>query len=263
MINSYYTKVQVDEQATIIGQHLKYIKTNLKEYVDASALTPAEREKLEGLEGSKFLGTFLSAELIPRENAVAGSYADVDAGSEEFVQRWIYDVDSGVFVRIASVNGGGDTATTIKAKYESNSDTNAFTDSHKTLLESLASLTPTTDITSFLEAFNAAIAGVPIGTVLVNLSSLANVDVAQNEYGVWESNFYSNDVNWEASPGDPDYVDEIYSNQILLEINFSYPTLNILRSEVSIVPVGGGNYKVTSNSNRVSGLLKFKFLPPT
>lgn len=261
-MTTFYTTEQIDEQAGVIGRYLKTVSTNLTEYVDTSVLSAEEKQKLASLESSKFLGTFLSAELIPTENAVAGSYADVDAGSEEFVQRWIYDVNSGVFVRIASVNGGGDTATTIKAKYESNSDTNAFTDSHKTLLESLASLTPTTDISSFLEAFNAAIAGVPIGTIFVNLNSLANVDVAQNEYGVWESNFYSNDVNWEASPGDPDYVDEIYSNQILLEINFSYPTLNILRSEVSIVPVGGGNYNVTSNSNRVSGLLKFKFLAP-
>lgn len=180
-MTTFYTAEQIDEQAEVIGRYLKTVSTNLTEYVDTSVLSAEEKQKLASLESSKFLGTFLSAELIPTENAVAGSYADVDAGSEEFVQRWIYDVDSGVFVRIASVNGGGDTATTIKAKYESNSDTNAFTDSHKTLLESLASLTPTTDITSFLEAFNAAIAGVPTGTIFVNLNSLANVDVAQNE----------------------------------------------------------------------------------
>ena len=180
-MTTFYTTEQIDEQAGVIGQYLKTISTDLTKYIDASVMSTAERQKLASLKSSKFLGTFLTSDAIPLDKAVAGSYADVDAGSEEFVQRWIYDVDSGVFVRIASVNGGGDTATTIKAKYESNSDTNAFTDSHKTLLESLASLTPTTDITSFLEAFNAAIAGVPTGTIFVNLNSLANVDVAQNE----------------------------------------------------------------------------------
>lgn len=157
MTNKFYTQQQIDQQASIIGQRLRGISADLTEYIDSSGMTTKERQKLATLESSKFLGTFLSSDEIPLDKAVAGSYADVDAGPEDFVQRWIFDVDSSVFVQATSLNGGGDTASTVKMKYESNLNTNAFTDSHKSILESLSNIEPADNFESFILAFNNAI----------------------------------------------------------------------------------------------------------
>ena len=87
-------------------------------------------------ESSRFLGTFLTSDDIPLDKAVAGSYADVDAGPGETVSRWIYDVDSGAFVQ-ATGKVAGESSISVKEKYESNPNTNAFTDSLRSKLESL------------------------------------------------------------------------------------------------------------------------------
>lgn len=145
MSTQYYTKQQVDELATIIGIRIKNHS--------ASGQSPAT------LESSKFLGTFLASDEIPLDKAVAGSYADVDAGPGETVSRWIYDADNGAFVK-ATGEVAGETSVSVKEKYESNPNTNAFTDNHKTILEALQGLAPATTIESFLEAFNAAMLGI-------------------------------------------------------------------------------------------------------
>ena len=151
-MTTFYTTEQIDKQAGAIGQYLKTISTDLTEYIDASVMSTAERQKLASLESSKFLGTFLTSGEIPLDKAVPGSYADVDAGPGETVSRWIYDADNGAFVK-ATGEVAGETSVSVKEKYESNLDTNAFTDNHKTTLEALQGLAPAT---SFLKAFNLA-----------------------------------------------------------------------------------------------------------
>ena len=155
MTIKYYTQSQIDQQAGIIGQRLRGLTVDLTEYIDASVMSTEERQKLASLESSKFLGTFLTSDDIPLDKAVAGSYADVDAGPGETVSRWIYDADNGAFVK-ATGEVAGETSVSVKEKYESNPDTNAFTDNHKTTLEALQGLAPATSIESFLEAFNLA-----------------------------------------------------------------------------------------------------------
>lgn len=159
MTIKYYTQSQIDQQAGIVGQRIRKVSTDLTAYVDTKILTVEERDKLAGLESSKYLGTYLTAEAIPTEGATSGNYADVDAGPEATVERWIYDADSEVFVKSFS-NIAGETSASVKAKYESNPNTNAFTDNHKTTLEALQGLAPATTIESFLEAFNAAMLGI-------------------------------------------------------------------------------------------------------
>ena len=162
-MTQFYTKVQVDEQAGVIGQRIRKVTTDLSAYIDTKVLTEEERTKLSGLESSKYLGTYLTAEAIPTEGATPGNYADVDAGVDAGVdakvERWIYDADSEVFVKSFS-EVGGETAASIKTKYEENPNTNAFTDNHKTILEALQGLAPATSIESFLDAFNAAMSGI-------------------------------------------------------------------------------------------------------
>ena len=157
-MTTFYTTEQIDEQAGVIGKYLKTISTDLTEYIDTSVLSAEEKQKLASLESSKFLGTFLTSDDIPLDKAVAGSYADVDAGVGETVSRWIYDVDSGAFVR-ATGEVAGETSASVKEKYESNPNTNAFTDNHKTTLEALQGLAPAATIESFLDAFNTAMLG--------------------------------------------------------------------------------------------------------
>lgn len=137
-MSQFYTRAQIDAQ----GAHMATaINNKIK-----SAIIPS---------ASKFLGTFLTSGEIPLDKAVSGSYADVDAGPGETVSRWIYDADNGAFVK-ATGEAAGETSVSIKEKYESNPDTNAFTDNHKTTLEALQGLAPATSIESFLEAFNLA-----------------------------------------------------------------------------------------------------------
>ena len=257
----YYTKTQTDQQAGIIGERLRAVRTDLTSYVDSTKISQEERDKLAYLESSKFLGTFLTSEAIPTEGAIAGNYADVDAGVGETVSRWIYDVDSGAFVQ-ATGEVAGETSASVKEKYESNPNTNAFTDNHKTTLEALQGLAPAATIESFLDAFNAAILGITPGTVIVDLSSLQS-DLPQSTPGSWKSRFYSNDVDSNASPGDPLHSKTIYSNRIVEEINLKYPALNLLPEEVSIsYDVVNSVYNVTPNDPRVTGTLNVQFYNP-
>lgn len=258
---TFYTTEQIDEQAGVIGRYLKTVSTNLTEYIDTSVLSAEEKQKLASLESSKFLGTFLTSDDIPLDKAVAGSYADVDAGVGETVSRWIYDVDSGAFVQ-ATGEVAGETSASVKEKYESNPNTNAFTDNHKTTLEALEGLAPATTIESFLDAFNAAMLGITSGTVIVDLSSLQS-DLSQSTPGFWKSQFYSNNVDYNANPGDPLYFETIYSNRIVEEINIKYPDLNLSPEEVSIsYDVVNSVFNVTPNTPRVTGTLNVEFYLP-
>lgn len=155
-----YTADQNDAQAGIVGAAIKNattaaaIKAKYESNTDTNNFTDAEKSKLASLEGSKFLGTFLTASAIPVVGAVAGSYADVDAGVGQDVQRYIFDVDDEKFVKSSS-SVAGETAASIKTKYESNADTNAFTDAEKT---KLSEISYAANITSWQTAFDAALA---------------------------------------------------------------------------------------------------------
>lgn len=153
MAIQYYNKTQTDEQAVAIGTTIRNVKNELKSYIDQSKLTPEEKLKLANFETSKFLGSFLNSESIPVEGAVAGNYADVDSGTGTKVERWIFDVDTQEFVK-SGAKATADTAETVKTKYESNINTNAYTDADKA---KLADLTYAPNISSWQTAFDAAL----------------------------------------------------------------------------------------------------------
>ena len=188
----YYTKTQTDQQAGIIGERLRAVRTDLTAYVDNTRISQEERDKLAYLESSKFLGTYLTSDGIPIEGAVAGNYADVDAGAGETVKRWIYDVDSAAFVE-ATGSIAGETSASIKQKYEDNPNTNAFTDNHKTTLEALQGLAPATSIESFLEAFNLA-----MGTTAAAQASVLNLLSSETNYAntAFHAEYQVNDEPW-------------------------------------------------------------------
>lgn len=85
---------------------------------------------------SKFKGTFATIEALELAwpDPDAGWRAEVDAGPGEDVKIYIGDADEGWVLQ----SGTSETIESVKTKYESNPDTNAFTDSEKTNLASVA-----------------------------------------------------------------------------------------------------------------------------
>lgn len=115
--------------------------------------TTAEKAKLAGLEDSHFKGTFVSLAALETAHptAVPGDYADVDAGAADPVLRYIWDDSDSEWVAQA---GSADpiTAAQVKTLYESNADTNAFTDSEKSKLGGVAAgATANADTDSLIE----------------------------------------------------------------------------------------------------------------
>lgn len=101
--------------------------------------TPAEKAKLAGLEGSHYRGTYLNLTALQTAlpTALAGDYADVDAGTADPVQRYIWDDSDDEWVAQAS-SADPITAAQVKTLYESNADTNAYTDAEKSKLGGVA-----------------------------------------------------------------------------------------------------------------------------
>lgn len=101
--------------------------------------TTAEKAKLAGLEGAHFKGLHasLAALQAAHPSAAAGDYADVDSGTGADVARYIWDVSDSKWV-IQSGASGSMTAAQIKTAYESNPDTNAFSDAEQSKLGAIA-----------------------------------------------------------------------------------------------------------------------------
>ncbi len=101
--------------------------------------TTAEKTKLAGLDEAHYKGTYvnLAALEAAHPTAAPGDYADVDAGAADPVLRYIWDDSDSEWVAQA---GSADpvTAAQVKTLYESNADTNAFTDSEKSKLAGVA-----------------------------------------------------------------------------------------------------------------------------
>ncbi len=108
--------------------------------LSSNDFTTGEKQKLAGLEGSHFRGTFLSLSALQAgaTDPMPGDYADVDAGEGESVARYIWDDSDSEWVAQGG-SAGPLTAAQIKTLYESNPDTNAFTDAEK---QKLSDLTP-------------------------------------------------------------------------------------------------------------------------
>lgn len=107
--------------------------------LSSNDFTTSEKNKLAGLESSKFKGLYatLAALQTAHPTSVAGAYADVDPGTGTDVARYIYDANdakwvaqSGAVAPLTSAN--------VKSLYEANANTNAFTDAEKTKLAGIA-----------------------------------------------------------------------------------------------------------------------------
>ena len=101
--------------------------------------TAAEKAKLAGIEAAHFKG--LHASLVALQSAhptaAAGNYADVDSGTGADVARYIWDVSDSKWL-IQSGASGSMTAAQIKTAYESNPDTNGYSDAEKAKLGAIS-----------------------------------------------------------------------------------------------------------------------------
>lgn len=106
--------------------------------------TTAEKTKLAGLVSSHYRGTYTSLALLTSGviSPIAGDYARVDAGSGDDVVGYIWDSSDTKWVAQTL------TAAQIKALYESNSNTNAYTTSEKAVVTALTPLSPLPTVTT-------------------------------------------------------------------------------------------------------------------
>jgi hypothetical protein len=103
----------------------------------SAAFTQEEKTKLAGLESSRFKGEFASLSALNAISGSTGDYAYVDMGSGQDVTTYIWDTTDNKWIDQKGVSTA-ETAATIKSKYESNADTNAYTNAEKTKLAGIA-----------------------------------------------------------------------------------------------------------------------------
>lgn len=114
------------------------IKTAYEANSNTNEFSDSEKSKLASLEGSKFLGQYVSLNALQtaHPSPAVGSYANVDAGVGTDVKRYIWDSDDSSYVEQGAVNNAL-TDAEIKTQYENNANTNAFTDTEKTKLSGI------------------------------------------------------------------------------------------------------------------------------
>lgn len=98
--------------------------------------TLSEKNKLAGLESSRWKGLFTSYAQLPSTGS-SGDYADVDAGSGSDVQRYIWDGSDSKWIAQSGIVTAL-TGAEIKQLYEAQPDTNAFSDAEKGKLAGIA-----------------------------------------------------------------------------------------------------------------------------
>lgn len=150
----FYTKAQMDAIAAIIGNRIAAetdpanLKANLDALADTGFITDAERSKLAGL-SDMFRGTFPDLASIPLTGNIEGMTANIDSGTGNDVRIAYWDNDDSVWI-----DGGAaasETAASVKTKYESNPDTNAFTDADHAKLDGILDASGTGDFVAALD----------------------------------------------------------------------------------------------------------------
>jgi hypothetical protein len=157
-MSEYYTKSQIDAQGAVTGARIKtktsaaHILARIDETPDVNLISDAERNAIATIEPTKFKGTYATLAAIPSAGAAAGMYAILTKAGDDTIAIW--DVGLGAWVDTANPITA-ETAATVKTKYESNANTNAYTDAEKA---KLAGISDAPNITAFTAALDAALA---------------------------------------------------------------------------------------------------------
>lgn len=104
-----------------------------------TSYTQAEKDKLAGLESSRFKGQYasLAALQAAHPTAAAGDYASVDEGVGHDVVRYVWDTSDAAWIQQLG-SSSQLTGAQIKQEYEAQPDTNAFSDAEKQKLSTVA-----------------------------------------------------------------------------------------------------------------------------
>ena len=153
------------------------IKAAYESNPNSNAFTDAEKAKLSGLSSSRFLGIYPTLGSLQSSHPAPaeGSFGYVDSGPLLDIVCYIWDANSVKYVLQASA-GGMETPETIKTKYESNEDTNAFTDAEKVKLALIDPDEPGPEGPQGLSAYQVALANGFVGTEVEWLASLVGAD---------------------------------------------------------------------------------------
>lgn len=159
-----------------------------------------EKDKLAALEGSKYKGSYTSLAALntAHPTAEAGASADVDEGAGNKVVRYVWDVSDGEWV----AQSGESTQLTgaqVKQLYESQPDTNAFTDAKSNKLDNIEAGAQANTVTSVAGKTGA----VTVTKTDVGLGSVQNYPIANQlqAQGGSANNVYM------TPEGTEDYVD--------------------------------------------------------
>lgn len=127
----------IDAVDTCYGQGSVTVHNDVTDAGSGAIITVAERAKLASLQ-QNYLGlyTSLGALQAAHPSPDAGQYAHVDVGAGAEIQTYIWDDNDNKYVLQGGSTSAEDPAS-IKLKYESNSNTNAFTDQYKGVLDSI------------------------------------------------------------------------------------------------------------------------------
>jgi hypothetical protein len=161
-------------QKSVVGKVLTHTHTEYVEKVAGKGLstndyTTDEKNKLAGLEGSKYKGRYtdLAALNTAHATATVGDYARVDGGVGSDVVTYLWDDSDNKWVQEQGT-GTTETASSVKSKYESNPDTNVFNDADKTKLDGVetnaTNWTNAKTIASTLTGWLAAAADATLGS---------------------------------------------------------------------------------------------------
>ena len=128
------------------------IKTKYESNANTNPFTDSEQSKLAGLESSKFVGEFVSLSALQTAfpTAPVGSYAYVDTGVGQPVEKYIWDNNDSQW-ELQQGQSTAETPATIKQKYETNANTNAFTDTEKSNLANQSNTNTGDETTSTIQ----------------------------------------------------------------------------------------------------------------
>ena len=139
---SVYSEAQIDALMAIVGNRItnetdpETVRAFLNALADTNFVTDAQLAAIATIEPTKYKGSFADLASIPTVGAGSGDYATIIvAGGDDTNAIW--DDDAGAWIDTGSAVTG-ETAATVKSKYESNADTNALTDALLTKLNDLS-----------------------------------------------------------------------------------------------------------------------------
>lgn len=161
--------------------------------------TDDEKEKLAGLESPKYKGQFVSLQaLIDANVGEEGANAYVDEGEGSDVVNYIWDTTDATWI-IQQGSSTAETPTSIKSKYESNVDTNAFTDSDKDKLSNIEAEATKNDTDANLKNRANHTGEQSISTVTGLQTALDEKQVKETGKGLSEENYSLTEKNKLAS----------------------------------------------------------------